>query len=82
MTTHLTVKIEPELKNVVARLARSEGKPLSELVRDLLANYAKERDMEKHVDDLWDSIGRRLLHNAVSESDIEKAIQLARQKNA
>lgn len=82
MTTQMIIRVEPTLKNKVSNLAKSEGKSLSELVRELLENYTKERDMGAYIDNLWNSIGKKLSQENVNESDIEEAIKLARSKNA
>jgi len=82
MTTQMIIRVEPTLKNKVMNLAKSEGKSLSELVRELLENYTKERDMGAYIDNLWNSIGKKLSQENVNESYIEEAIKLARSKNA
>ncbi|MBW2592397.1 MAG: ribbon-helix-helix protein, CopG family [Deltaproteobacteria bacterium] len=82
MTTQMIIRVEPTLKNKVINLAKSEGKSLSELVRELLENYTKERDIGAYIDNLWNSIGKKLSQENVNESDIEEAIKLARSKNA
>ena len=82
MTTQMIIRIEPTLKNKVINLAKSEGKTLSELVRGLLENYSKERDMGGYIDNLWDSIGKKLSQENVNESNIEEAIKLTRSRNA
>lgn len=81
MTTQLIIRIEPGLKEKVSKLAKSEGKNLSEVIRDLLENYAKERDMGAYIDDLWDQIGLRFSQQNIAESDIETAIKQVRSKN-
>lgn len=82
MTTQMIIRIEPALKNKVSNIAKSEGKSLSELVRELLENYSKERDMGAYIDNIWDSIGKKLSQENVNESDIEKAIKRTRSRNA
>ncbi len=82
MTTQMIIRIEPTLKNKVSNLAKSEGKNLSELVRELLENYTKERDMGAYIDNLWDSIGQKLYQENINKSDIEEAIKLTRSRNA
>ena len=82
MATQMIIRVEPGLKNKVSQLARAEGKNLSELVRELLLKYTKERDMSAHMDDLWERIGRNFSENNVSETDIENAIKQVRLKNA
>lgn len=82
MATQMIIRLEPDLKNKVTRLAKAEGKNLSELVRELLEKYTKERDMSSYIDDLWDRIGDNFTRDGISESDIEAAIKQARTKNA
>ena len=82
MATQMIVRIDPGLKNKVSRLAKAEGKNLSELVRDLLVNYARERDMSATIDSLWERIGQDFSRNNVSEADIEETIRQVRSKNA
>ena len=82
MTTQMIIRVEPTLKNKVSNLAKSEGKSLSELVRELLENYIKERDVGAYIDNLWDSIGKKLSQENLNESDIEEAIKFTRSRNA
>lgn len=82
MATQMIVRVDPDLKEKVSRLAQSEGKNLSELVRELLEKYTKERDIGAYIDDLWASIGKKLANNNISESDIEKVIKQVRSSNA
>jgi predicted DNA-binding protein len=82
MTTQMIIRLESTLKNKVSQLAKAEGKNVSELVRELLEKYTKERDASAYIDNLWDKIGQNLAQNNISESDIEKAIKHVRSKNA
>jgi len=82
VATQMIIRVESSLKDKVSRLAKSEGKNLSELVRELLEKYARERDMGAYIDNLWDNIGRNLSKNNVSESDIENMIKQTRLRNA
>ena len=81
MATQMIIRVEPTLKNKVAQLAKAEGKNLSELVRELLVKYTKERDMSAYIDNLWDRIGQNFVQNDISENDIEKAIKQVRSKS-
>jgi len=58
MTTQMIIRLDPGLKDKASKLAKKEGKSLSELVRELLEKYTKERDMGTYIDDLWDRIGK------------------------
>ena len=82
MATQMIIRVEPNLKNKVSQLAKAEGKNLSELVRELLEKYTKERDMSTHIDNLWDRIGFKLSQNNMSEANVEEAIKQVRSKNA
>ena len=80
MTSQMIIRVDPGLKERVSRLAKKEGKTLSELVRELLEKYTKDRDMGAYIDDLWDRIGKRLVENNVTTSEIERAIRESRSK--
>ena len=82
MATQMIIRVDPSLKDKVSRLAKSEGKNLSELVRELLEKYTKERDMGAYIDNLWTKIGSNLSKNNISEADIENAIKQVRSSNA
>ena len=81
MATQMIIRLDPFLKEKVSNLARKEGKNLSELVRELLEKYARERDMGAYIDNLWDKIGRRLLEKNISQTDIDGIIQKVRSSN-
>ncbi len=57
MTTQMIVRIDPILKNKVSDFAKAEGKNVSEIVRELLESYVKNRDIGSYIDDLWSRIG-------------------------
>ena len=78
MSTQLIVRIEPELKQKVSSLAKNEGKTTSEIVRELLEDYVRDRDVGAYIDDLWDRIGRKLTSRKVGLGDIQRAIKGAR----
>lgn len=82
MATQMIIRVESDLKDKVSQFAKAEGKNLSELVRELLINYIKERDMSAYIDGLWDRIGQNFSQNNISETDIEEAIKQVRSKNA
>ena len=80
MSTQMIVRINPELKNKVNRLAKAEGKSVSEVVRELLEDYVKNRDIGLYIDDLWQRIGDKLVSRKVDPKDVQRAIQEARAK--
>ena len=82
MTTQMIIRVEADLKNKIHQLAKAEGKNLSELVRELLENYTKERDMSAYIDNLWGKISNKLSKNHISRENIEDAIKQVRSSNA
>ncbi len=80
MTTQMIVRINPELKNKVNSLAKAEGKSVSEVVRELLEDYVKNRDIGLYIDDLWHRIGEKLVNRKVGPKDVQRAIREARAK--
>ena len=80
MTTQMIVRINPDLKNKVNTLAKAEGKSVSEVVRELLEDYVKNRDIGLYVDDLWQRIGDKLISRKIGSKEIQRAIQEVRAK--
>jgi len=80
MSTQMIVRINPELKNKVNALAKAEGKSISEVVRELLEEYVKNRDIGLYIDDLWQRIGDKLITRKIGLKEIQRAIREARSK--
>ena len=75
MANQLIVRIDPELKMKASRLAKRDGKNLSEVIRDLLESYVKQRDIGAYIDHLWNRIGDKIAEKGFTEDDIESIIQ-------
>ena len=80
MSTQMIVRIDPELKAKVNNLAKAEGKSISEVVRELLEDYVKDRDIGLYIDDLWKRIGAKLESGGFGPKDIKSVIQEVRTK--
>jgi len=80
MSTQMIVRVEPDLKDRVSRLAKTEGKTVSEIVRELLTKYVQDRDMSAYVDDLWDRIGSKLSQSKADPENIQRIIREIRKK--
>ena len=52
MATQMIVRIDPDLKAKVNNFAKIEGKSVSEVVRELLEEYVKNRDIDSYIDSL------------------------------
>ena len=74
MTSQLLVRLDPELKARMQKLARAEGKNASQVVRELVEEYVTERDMAGAIDRLWDRIGVNLRSRGVEAEDIAGTI--------
>ncbi|MCJ7641017.1 MAG: ribbon-helix-helix domain-containing protein [Desulfobacterales bacterium] len=80
MTTQMIVRIDPKLKTKVNNLAKAEGKGVSEVVRELLEDYVRDRDIGAYVDDLWTRIGRKLASCGITSKDIPRVVKQVRAK--
>ena len=80
MASQMIIRIKPDVKDKLNKLARVEGKTTSQMVRELIEDYIKERDISAYIDDLWDRIGRKLSSRGVKLKDIKTAIKEARKK--
>jgi len=78
MTTQMIVRIDREVKQRFSKLARVEGKTSSQMMRELIEDYIKERDIGTYVDDLWSRIGGKLKSKGVKQRDISRAIKEVR----
>lgn len=80
MQTQMIVRIDTEIKNKLSNLARVEKKTTSQVVRELIEEHIKERDIGAHIDDLWNRIGIKLKTGGVTQEKISKAIKGVREK--
>ena len=78
MTTQMIVRIDPEVKERFNKLVRVEGKTSSQMVRELIEDYIKERDIGTYVDDLWNRIGKKLKSKGIRQRDINREIRETR----
>jgi len=78
MSMQMIIRIDPELKDRLAKLARIEGKSTSQLVREVMEDYINERDIGAYIDDLWKRVGDKLESKGLKLMDINKAIKDAR----
>jgi len=80
MATQMMVRINSDLKNKVNNLAKAEGKNVSEVVRELLEDYVRDRDISFYIDDLWERIGGKLKSRGYTLNDIHRVIREVRTK--
>jgi predicted DNA-binding protein len=78
MSTQMIVRLDPGLKTKVNNLAKSEGKSVSEVVRELIEGYVRDRDISSYVDDLWERVGDKLTTRRVKPQDVQRTIRQVR----
>jgi len=82
MAEQLLIRMDPELKRKLAKLATMEGKTSTQVIRDLIEDYVKKRDVASYIDVLWDRIGRSLRSAGMGAEDVAKAVREARKSKA
>jgi len=70
----MIVCLDSEIKTKLLKLARAEGKYTSQVVRELIENYIRDRYMETYVGDLWNRVGKKLKDRGIGSDDIDRAI--------
>lgn len=80
MTTQLLVKVEDSLKEMLAKLARAEGKNSSQVVRELIETYVRDRDIGAYVDGLWGRVGGSMKARNLKPADVPRAIRAVRRR--
>ncbi len=80
MTTQLLVKVEDSLKEMLAKLARAEGKNSSQVVRELIETYVRDRDIGAYVDALWGRVGGGMKARKLKPADVPRAIRAVRRR--
>jgi len=78
VAAQLMIRIDPDLKKSLDRLSRAEGKTTSRMVRELIRDYIKDRDIAAYIDGLWDRIGNKLAARGSRVSAVGDAVAKAR----
>ena len=78
MATQIIIRIASEVKGRFSKLSRLEGKTPSQMVRELIEDYIKERDIRTYIDDLWNRIGSKLKSKGKKQRDIRSVIKETR----
>lgn len=73
--TQMLIRLDSNTKNKLAKLAQSEGKNTSQVVRELIEKYIQNRDMNNYIDTLWEKIGGKLRANNTTPNNVERAIK-------
>ena len=81
MSVQMLIRIDSEIKESLTKIARMDGKSTSQVVREIIQDYIKERDIGAYIDDLWDRIGNKLRSKGANLNDIDKKIKEVRDKS-
>jgi antitoxin component of RelBE/YafQ-DinJ toxin-antitoxin module len=74
----MIIRIDETLKDNVARLAKTEGRTISEVIRALLEKYLADKDFPSTVNKVWNEARNKMEAKGYSEKDIERAIKEVR----
>jgi predicted DNA-binding protein len=74
----MILRVDSETKEKLTKLARREGKTASQLVRDLIEGYIKDKDIGTYIEDLWGRVGKSLESRQVTRKEVEKAVKEVR----
>ena len=80
MATQLVIRIDPEVKEKLMKLARVEGKTASDKVREMVNEYVAQSDLSAIVDDLWVRISNKMRKRGVTARDVDRTIAQVRRK--
>ncbi len=78
MSTQMIIRMDPELKEKLTKLARREGKTTSQMVRELIEDYVREHDISSYIDELWNRVGKKLRAKGVTPAAVRKTIRNVR----
>ena len=81
MATQMIIRLDEKTKERLNRLARMEGKSMSQMVREIIEERLRERDIGAYIDDLWERIGNKLTSKGVTEAEVKKAIRQSRRSS-
>ncbi len=80
MATQLVIRIDPETKEKLMKLARTEGKTASDKVREMVTEYVSQSDLSAIVDDLWARISVKVRKKGITARDVDQMIARVRRK--
>ncbi len=78
MGDQILVRMDPALKEQLARVAKMEGKTSSQVIRALVEDYLRQRDVGAYVDSLWEKFGKDFKARKLTAEDIPAAIKASR----
>jgi len=65
---------------MLAKLARAEGKNSSQVIRELIKRYVRDRDIGAYVDGLWGRVGDRMKSRNLKPADVSRTVRSVRRR--
>jgi predicted DNA-binding protein len=75
MSDQMLIRIDETIKERFQRIARNEGKSMTQKARELIETYVEDHDISSYIDTLWDRIGTDLKKKKTGPGKIERAIR-------
>jgi len=78
MNTSLIVRIDKDKKERFERMARKQGKTVSEVIRQFVDEYTERSDMRGYLKPIWDEVSKRFERQGITQKDIDETIKEVR----
>jgi hypothetical protein len=78
MGDQILIRMDPALKEQLAKVAKMEGKTSSEVIRALVEDYLRQRDVGAYVNSLWDRLGKDFKARKLTARDVTAAVKASR----
>lgn len=75
MKTQMIIRLDPNTKDKLSKVAKIEGKNSSQVVRELIERHIRESDWNAYIDNLWARVGKKLKARGIGTGDIRRAIR-------
>lgn len=72
------IRLDPKTKAALQKIAKNEGRSVSDVMRQLVQDYIKDKDMAAYIDDVWSRMGSKMKQSKVDEKKIREAIKEVR----
>lgn len=76
----MIIRVDDPTKDKFEYLARRAGQTVSEVIRDLMRNYIKEKDMAAYIDDLWNEMSAQARASGFTVKDVPRIIKEVREE--
>ena len=80
MSSQMIVRLDEKTKSRVAKLAKAEGKSVSQVIRNLVDGYIRDRDVASYIDDLWKRTGAKMKAGGFGPKDVGRIVREVRRR--